>query len=118
MRALSKVNAACCPRINSRSEIGFLGFRKREQVVAVVVLIVLGADELPPLTLLLAPARCHVHGFVEGVLVLDLDEGFEVFPVFRQLEALRDMQLIAVGRPVRINERPDVQTNGIDDLAL
>src|SRR5436190_1944443 len=76
VRHLPKVNAARCPRINSRSEIGFLGFRQREQVVAVVVLVVLGADELPPLALLLAPARRHIHGFVEGALVLDLEDGF------------------------------------------
>src|SRR5215831_21240602 len=53
-----------------RSEIGLRCSRDREQIVDEAILIVLGADELPPLALLLAPARRHVHGLVEGVLVL------------------------------------------------
>src|SRR5262245_65874242 len=75
------------------SEIRLRGFRDREQVVAEVIVIVLGADEFLPLALLLAPARHHVHGLVEGVLVLDLDEDFEESPVRGQLEALSDTEL-------------------------
>src|SRR5947207_13612090 len=54
-----------------RSEIRALRFRHREQVVAEAVAVVLGADELLPRASLLAPARGHIHGFVERVLVLD-----------------------------------------------
>src|SRR6266849_7670583 len=65
------------------SEIRRVCFREREQIVAEPVAIVLSTDELPPFALLLAPARRHVHRLVEGVLVLDLNEGFEKFPVRR-----------------------------------
>src|SRR5215467_1860646 len=72
-----------------RSEIGLRCSRDREQIVDEAIVIVLGADELPPLALLLAPARRHVHGLVEGVLVLDLDQRFQKLPIGRQLVALR-----------------------------
>src|SRR6478736_673516 len=47
-------------------------FRHREQIVVEVVGIVLRADELLPGAVLLAPARRHIHGLVERILVLDL----------------------------------------------
>src|SRR5882672_9222627 len=84
------------PRCAPRSEIRRLRLREREQIVAEAVAIVLGTDELLPRARLLAPARHHVHGLVEGIRVLDLDEGFEEFSVRRQLEALRHLQLFAV----------------------
>ena len=70
---------ACC-----NSKIRFGRFRERKQVVLEAVVVVLGADELPPIALLLAPARYHVHRLVEGAVVLDLDQGFEVLPAVRQ----------------------------------
>src|SRR5262245_4786645 len=56
------------------SEIRSRRFRHREQIVAEVVGIVLSADELLPGAVLFAPARRHIHGLVERILVLDLDQ--------------------------------------------
>src|SRR5438094_10346303 len=64
-------------RCRSKIRLGRCG--KREQVVFEAIVVVLGADKLVPHALLLAPARCHVHGLVERVFVLDLDQGVEVF---------------------------------------
>src|SRR6266850_2843601 len=87
-----------------RSKIRLRRSRDREQIVAEAVVIVLGADELLPIGLLLAPARYHVHGLVEGVLVLDLDEDFKEFPVRGRLETLRHAQLLAVWRAEHVDE--------------
>ena len=58
-------------------------FRLRfgNQVVLEVVGVVLGADRFSPNVGVPAPALGHIHGFVERVLVLDPDEGFQEFVV-------------------------------------
>src|SRR6185369_16738830 len=86
------------------SEIRLRRPRDREQIVAEAVVIVLSADEFLPLALLLAPARHHVHGLVEGVLVLDLDEDFEEPSVRGQLEALRHAELFAMRGAEHVDE--------------
>ena len=83
--------------------------------MAEAVAVVLGTDELPPFALLLAPARRHVHRLVEGVLVHDLNEGFEKHPVRCQLEALRDVELFAVRSTVHEEAHFCGQADGIDD---
>ena len=55
---------------------------------------------------------------VERVGIFDRDVHLQHVAAVDQAPALRDMQLIAVRRPVRINERPGVQTNGIDDQRI
>src|SRR5262245_3486165 len=99
-----------------RSEIRLLRRWEWEQIVAEVVAVVLSANELPPVALLLAPARRHIHGLVERVLVLDLDENFEKFLVRRQLEALCHTELFSVRRAEHVEEAHlRGQADGIDD---
>src|SRR5437867_1005038 len=88
----------------ARSEIRLLRSRDRKQIVAEAVVVVLGADELPPVTLLFAPARHHIHRLVERVLVLDLDQDFEEFPICRQLVTLRHAELFGVRRAEHVDE--------------
>src|SRR5271163_586117 len=53
-----------------RSEIGCLGLRDREQVLAEMIAVVFGAHHLQALVRHLAPASCHVERFVEGIGVV------------------------------------------------
>src|SRR5690348_5704493 len=95
-RIAGKVNQGRCALPSSK--IPLRRSRDREQVVAEVVVVVLGADEFLPLALLLAPARHHVHGLVDGAVVLDLDENLEESPVGGQLETFGHAELFAVRR--------------------
>src|SRR5437588_12633218 len=69
----------------SPSKIRLFRLRNRNEVGVEVIDTILGADRFPPNIGIPAPALGHVHGFVERVLVLDLDEAFQEFVVRRDL---------------------------------
>src|SRR4051794_34358391 len=100
-RPVSKRAAWLAP---PRSEIRLHSSRDREQIVAEAVVIVFGADEFLPLGLLFAPARHHVHGLVQGALILDLDKNLEEFSIFGQLKSLGHAELLRVRRTEHVDE--------------
>src|SRR5438128_499447 len=65
------------------SEIGPRCLRDWKQVVTEVIVVVLSADRFPPRVVTPAPSLGRIHRLIEGVLVLDLDEGFEELVVRR-----------------------------------
>src|SRR5262249_18547899 len=78
------------------SEIGSLGLRNREQVLAEMIPVVFGTDHLQERVRHLAPASHHVERFIESVRVVDFDQGFQRPAIGGQLKPLDNVQLLAM----------------------
>src|SRR6516162_275801 len=99
---------------SGESEIRLVGLRKRLDLVAEIVGIILGASFLRERRRDALPALARRPRHVERTGVLDREIDLERLAAVEELEALHHMQLRGVRRAVGIDERLVVHADRVD----